>query len=657
MRSNDKLRKKAEDLARNKAAGPSQNEQSRSPEEAQQLIHELRVHQIELELQNEELRRAQSELDAAGARYFDFYDLAPVGYFTLSQQGMIMEANLTAAALLNVARRDLVNQPFSRYIFKEDMDIYYQHINIIFETATPKTWESRMLNKDRTTFWARVDGIAAKDADGTPTCRIVMSDITDSKRTEKELQLQEKRLRLALISSQQGWFDLDIPTSEVRVSPEYVMMLGYEPGEFNTNLQGWIEGMHPEDRAAVLKVFQECLKTGEIRTMEYRRQTKNGNWIWLRSIGKVVAFDAEHRPLRMIGTHADITERKRTEETLRISEAKYRALIDNLTVGVVVHGPDTSILFSNTMAQSLLGLTEDQMMGKTAMDPHWHFFKEDGNPLSLEEYPINSVVWTGKSLKNLVRGVRHQDRAELVWLLCSAYPVFDEKGQLLQAVVIFVDITERKQADEQIARSLQEKEVLLKEIHHRVKNNMTVIYSLLNLQANGTEDKAARAILDEARDRVNMMALIHKKLYQSKDLAHIDYKEYLQNLATGIADTYQRRDVVVSVDMESVFFDVTVGIPCGLIVNELITNSLKYAFPEGRKGTIRVGINKDGAGNNVLTVADNGAGFPDTVDFRNTTSLGLQLVNILSGQIQGKIELVRNAGTTFRITFPGTTEH
>jgi len=657
MRSNDKLRKKAEDLARNKAAGPSQNEQSRSPEEAQQLIHELRVHQIELELQNEELRRAQSELDAAGARYFDFYDLAPVGYFTLSQQGMIMEANLTAAALLNVARRDLVNQPFSRYIFKEDMDIYYQHINIIFETATPKTWESRMLNKDRTTFWARVDGIAAKDADGTPTCRIVMSDITDSKRTEKELQLQEKRLRLALISSQQGWFDLDIPTSEVRVSPEYVMMLGYEPGEFNTNLQGWIEGMHPEDRAAVLKVFQECLKTGEIRTMEYRRQTKNGNWIWLRSIGKVVAFDAEHRPLRMIGTHADITERKRTEETLRISEAKYRALIDNLTVGVVVHGPDTSILFSNTMAQSLLGLTEDQMMGKTAMDPHWHFFKEDGNPLSLEEYPINSVVWTGKSLKNLVRGVRHQDRAELVWLLCSAYPVFDEKGQLLQAVVIFVDITERKQADEQIARSLQEKEVLLKEIHHRVKNNMTVIYSLLNLQASDTEDKAARAILEEARDRVNMMALIHKKLYQSKDLAHIDYKEYLQNLATGIADTYQRRDVVVSVDMESVFFDVTVGIPCGLIVNELITNSLKYAFPEGRKGTIRVGINKDGAGNNVLTVADNGAGFPDTVDFRNTTSLGLQLVNILSGQIQGKIELVRNAGTTFRITFPGTTEH
>jgi two-component sensor histidine kinase len=215
------------------------------------------------------------------------------------------------------------------------------------------------------------------------------------------------------------------------------------------------------------------------------------------------------------------------------------------------------------------------------------------------------------------------------------------------------EIDEREQAEEQILRSLKEKEVMLKEIHHRVKNNMQVIYSLLNLQAKGITDSAVRAMFEEARNRVHSMALIHERLYGSKDLAHIDFKEYLTSLVAGIAETYKRHDVVLSVDMEPVTLDVNVGIPCGLIVNELVSNCLKYAFPEGRKGTIKVGISKDSEGNNVLIVADNGIGFPETVDFRNTVSLGLQLVTGLTKQIHGTIELTKAEGTTFRITFPG----
>jgi len=198
--------------------------------------------------------------------------------------------------------------------------------------------------------------------------------------------------------------------------------------------------------------------------------------------------------------------------------------------------------------------------------------------------------------------------------------------------------------------------VLLKEIHHRVKNNMQVIYSLLNLQANRIADTTIRAMFEDARNRVNSMALIHEKLYQSKDLAHIDFQEYLQGLVSGIARTYNRHDVVLSVDMEPLALDVNVGIPCGLIVNELVSNCLKYAFPEGRKGAITVGVRKNSEGSYVLTVADNGIGVPETVDFRNTPSLGLQLVNILTGQIRGTIELSHAAGSTFSITFPGTPE-
>jgi two-component sensor histidine kinase len=183
-----------------------------------------------------------------------------------------------------------------------------------------------------------------------------------------------------------------------------------------------------------------------------------------------------------------------------------------------------------------------------------------------------------------------------------------------------------------------------------------VVRSLLNLQAKGTTDKEVQAIFEECRNRVTSMSLIHEKLYGSEDLAHIDFREYLQSLVEGIAETYHRHDVVISVDMERIALDVNVGIPCGLIVNELVSNSLKYAFPDGRAGTIKLGINRNSEGNNVLSVFDNGIGFPESLDFRNTESLGLKLVNVLTGQIHGTIELSNEGGTRFTITFPGQDE-
>jgi len=214
--------------------------------------------------------------------------------------------------------------------------------------------------------------------------------------------------------------------------------------------------------------------------------------------------------------------------------------------------------------------------------------------------------------------------------------------------------TARKLAEEQIVRSLQEKEVMLKEIHHRVKNNMQVIVSLLHLQANSIEDKTVRAKLEESRSRVFSMALIHEKLYRAADLAHINFKEYLQSLIAGIADTYRRHDVVYFVDMGPLALDVNVGIPCGLIVNELVSNCLKHAFPDGRTGRITLGLTKNSEGKNVLFVADNGTGFPAAIDFRNTASLGLQLVNVLTGQVHGTLELDASEGTKFSITFPAS---
>jgi PAS domain S-box-containing protein len=184
------LRRRAEEKAH---INDVQAQKTLSSKEAGRLLHELQVHQIELEMQNEELRRAQGELEAARARYFDLFDLAPVGYFTLSEQGLILEANLTAAGLLGVERRDLVKKPLTRFILPEDQDIYYRHRKQLFETGTPQVYDLRVLRADADPFWARLETTEAQDANGASVCRAVLSDITARKQAEEKLAELDRR--------------------------------------------------------------------------------------------------------------------------------------------------------------------------------------------------------------------------------------------------------------------------------------------------------------------------------------------------------------------------------------------------------------------------------------------------------------------------------
>jgi len=229
-----------------------------------------------------------------------------------------------------------------------------------------------------------------------------------------------------------------------------------------------------------------------------------------------------------------------------------------------------------------------------------------------------------------------------------------------QAAISFENarlLDEMRRAEDQIKASLQEKEVLLKEIHHRVKNNLQVIYSLLRLQSAHIKDKHDLEIFKESRNRVMSMAFVHEKLYQSEDLAMIDFAEYSRKLATSLFHSYAAYPEIIAleINVEDVFLGIDNAIPCGLIINELVSNCLKHAFPKGKKGKIRVELRSDKdlhAGDKfTLTVSDDGIGFPKDLDFRNADTLGLQLVTTLVKQLKGTIELDRDGGTEFKITF------
>ncbi|MFH0787090.1 MAG: PAS domain S-box protein [Pseudomonadota bacterium] len=211
----------------------------------------------------------------------------------------------------------------------------------------------------------------------------------------------------------------------------------------------------------------------------------------------------------------------------------------------------------------------------------------------------------------------------------------------------------RKQVEDQIRASLKEKEVMVQEIHHRVKNNLQVIQSLLNLQAEKTKDSQSREVLKESRDRIRSMALIHEKLYRSTDFGNIDMADYLRDLSTRLFQSSQvnTEKVKLRIEVDEVQLGIDKAVPIGLILNELISNALKHAFPEGRGGEVNISMITAGD-RYVLTVQDNGIGFPKAVDFQNTKSLGLELVNLLVGQINGTIDLTVEGGTKFTITIP-----
>lgn len=219
--------------------------------------------------------------------------------------------------------------------------------------------------------------------------------------------------------------------------------------------------------------------------------------------------------------------------------------------------------------------------------------------------------------------------------------------------LILRDITERKCEEEKVWASLREKEILLKEIHHRVKNNLQIISSLLNLQSAHIRDPRALEVFKEGQGRVRSMALIHEKLYQSEDLARVDFSEYISNLAAYLFRSYEVNAgaVRLSVEAEDVLLGVDTAIPCGLIINELVSNSLKHAFPGGTGGSINITLRPAGTERLTLTVADDGVGLPRGFDVRDTPSLGLQLVNTLARQLGGDVLVGDCAGAKFSISF------
>ena len=820
-------------------------------------------------------------------------DKANWDIYWITPEGEFLYANEKASKALGYSQEDLVGEKvwdvdpeFPQEARKAHWDTIKEEKIVIFETKH-KSKDGIMQYVEVCSTYIEIEGKEFELAFSV--------DISNRKRAEEALRESEAQLRQIIdlvphfifVKDETGKFEIvNKATAEV-FGTTVEDLTGRRDSEFVATEEE-MEHFRLDDL--------EVIRSGKTKFIPEEPITDSENNIrYLQTTKVPFTISGSEKPA-LLGVAVDITNIKLAEEAIRESEEHYRSLIHRIQAAVVVHDADTQIIASNPKAQELLGLTEDQILGKAAMNSDWKFLGTDGEGLSLEEYPVNQVLATQQPLRDFTTGIFRPNKSDVVWVLVNADLMLDDKGKIQQVIVTFMDISDRKQAEEalreseeklntllnattdvaglaevdgtilaandalakslgrkkeeligksmfdflsaevaersrvvlqgivaskkplqweddhagryfansvypilddngnvkqlalfakdtserkqaenklkeseerfrtiyenapmsidsfdkdgrcilwnkecekifgwtmeelnsrdnplslfypdphiqkqvidsillnpegvfrewrpmtkdgselvmlwasfrlpdetvismgyditenrkaeeQIAASLKEKEVLLREIHHRTKNNMQVMISLLKIQSANIEDKQVAEMFKESRDRIKSMSLVHEKLYQSKGLADVDFKGYVKSLVSSIFSSYgaSAAGITPITETDDVSIGLETAIPCGLIINELVSNSLKYAFPGNKKGEIRVALRSFDEDALVLEVGDNGIGMPEDLDFRNTTSMGLHLVNILSeDQLHGKIELDRAGGTIFRIRF------
>lgn len=351
----------------------------------------------------------------------------------------------------------------------------------------------------------------------------------------------------------------------------------------------------------------------------------------------------------------NITQRKNAERAL--IESRERLYDVNAYLEAIINASPFAIvdLYPDGRVKSLWNPAAENIFGwrrEDVLEKHLPFLNEKNNEKC--QYIMKKAL-SSESTSDVELECARKD-SEIIYTMMAAAPLLNADGKIQGIMATFADISDMIAAENQIKASLEEKEVLLREIHHRVKNNLQIISSLMNLQSEYTQEPEILKMFQESKNRIRSMALIHEKLYQSKDLAHIDFVEYLKSLVDMLLSFYREKSNYIDVSLKcgEVNLEIDTAISMGLIVNELLSNCFKHAFPGDRSGEITITLSQD-AENYLLEVADNGIGIPEDVDIKKTDSLGLLIVQTLTLQLKGTLEHHNEGGTKFKLSFPEKT--
>ena len=337
----------------------------------------------------------------------------------------------------------------------------------------------------------------------------------------------------------------------------------------------------------------------------------------------------------------DISSRKRMEE-------RFRQVVESAPNAMVMVNSKGAIEMVNAQTERVFGYARTELLGQPIemLVPDRFRTQHPGLRSSFFTKPLSRPMGAGRDLYGLKK-----DGSEFP-IEIGLNPIETDEGTMVLSSI--VDISDRKHKEERIQGALKEKDVLLGEIHHRVKNNLQIVHSLLGLQSTSISDDVVVGMLRESQNRIRSMALIHQTLYESKDFARVDFSDFLESLVPTLISSYGMGSERIALDLRSleVLLPINTAIPCGLIVNEIIANSLKHAFPDDRRGKITIDLAHREPGSVRLSVSDDGIGIPDSKNLEDPTTLGMQLVTMLVDQLGGTLTIHRSNPTTFEIRFP-----
>lgn len=422
------------------------------------LLQELRTYQVELELQNEELRVTQQELLSSREKYFDLYNYAPAGYVTVSENGLILDANLTFAEMLGLDRQTLIKKPLTSFIVMAHQDIFYRYFRKRTDGEIKiKTIAVQMKRPDNSEIWVRLSAaLEQPEAQAPTTQRFIIADIDELKHAEELLQESEKRLRLTLDATSDGFFDRDLRSGDIYYGENWAKTLGYSRDEVERLKISWGDLLHPDDKESALASVRAHL-AGETSAYnnEFRMRHKNGEWKWIQARGQVVEWDADNKPLRFVGTHVDITEKKTIAERLQENERRFRTLAELSPAGIYLTDPKGNCLYVNRCWQETAGLTMQEARGQGWLNG----VHPDDQQRVMSAW--QEMISSGSELAIDYRFLTRDGKTTWVYALAKSIP--GANGWCDGYVGINTDISAIKQAEVELQFAFAELEVLVKE--------------------------------------------------------------------------------------------------------------------------------------------------------------------------------------------------
>jgi len=620
-------------------------------------VHWLEVNSVIIEWDNSEATlnfitdysnqiRIENELRDSEIKYRKIFENVQDIFYQTDQNGIIIEISPSIERYTGFTREELIGKPVEMvYLNPDDRS---KMLNIILTQGEVVDYELRLKDKDDRLIITSVSSHVLYDADGRPA--IVegsLRDITERKNVEEALKKSEQLHRLLADNAEDVIWTMDLTGRFTYVSPSVERLRGFTAAE--AMQLSIIESLTPESAETAIPVFKsamEAIQAGE-PVPEFRGELqqpcRDGSTVWVEATISVI-HNESGEAVGIVGVSRDISDRKLVEKALRDSEELYKSILKASPDAIVITDLEGRFLMVTPSALSIFGChSEEDMLG--------HFNMEFILPEDRERAINNTLLRFSGRMKGLgeYRGLR-KDGSSLEIDVNGEF-LRDHRGNPVKIIFIIRDITERKLAGDRIKSLLAEKEIILKEVHHRIKNYMNTIKGLLYLQAGTTDEPLVVSTLDDAARRVQSMMVLYDKLYQSVDYTNISIAEYFPSLVDEIVSNFPNSESVKIVkEIDDVVLNAKKLQCLGIIINELLTNIMKYAFIGREKGMITVSAVRNGTGIK-MEIKDDGIGMPESVTFENPSGFGIQLVVMLVEQIDGKIKLERGEGTKFILEF------